>query len=910
MLKLNEVMINGMENPIGLAEQCMRISWKIESDRSNTVQRKFKVTVTEGRECQGSSEQDNTVYLIEEESTMPFFILSTDEFNSDTYYSVTVMVQDNHGETAEGSTLFMPGKRNNDWNAKWIGVQEDDLDASVQMVGKEEMVRAFMAMVEGDGTTFSPDRQLDPVRIYRKEFEADNAVSGILSITAHGIYEARINGKKVTNTVFNPGFTPYNEYLEFQTYDVSDMLVNGVNVLTVHVADGWYKGKYGILGYGNNYGLETALLAQLDIKEGSGEEFSVVSDHSFLYRDSSVLYGDFLIGESIDTRINEDEWYEAGINTDAFRNAAEKDYAIDNLKGITAQPVRILERLNAVSVKRCNDGSFLCDFGQVMVGIVELHVKGTEGEEIWIEHSEVLDENGVFINNISGANRDQKDRFILNGNEQTIAPEFTFHGFRYAKISGYSGELKKDDVTGLVLGTDLKCTGNLSCSDDRLNQLISNIFWSQRGNMLSIPTDCPQRERAGWTGDIQVYVPTASFFQDVNAFLTRWLEEMRIEQFEDGEIPVVIPYPLAYSAMQRNAFGSDTSAGWGDACIMVPWTLYKFYGDSNILSENWDMMKKWMNYAEKETFENIPDTEVKMTEEWLERQRYLWNTGFHFGDWLYPSCKNDKGESDMFRSAYTTKEMVATAMLAQSADQMSQIAGILGKQQDQAHYKELLENIRRAYAAEYIDENGVIGESPQGVYVLTLAMKMAPDDLLPKVAAKLNDMIVANGYRLDTGFLSIPYLMDVLANNGYEETANRILYQEACPSWLYEVKMGATTIWERWDAITESGKRTDSSYNHYAFGCIGDWMVRTLLGLRAETPGFSEITISPSFKYGLSHCEGKFDSIYGPISVKWEIDDGRTILNVSVPAGCRANIVLPGIEETVGSGDYSFSFNQ
>lgn len=903
MLKAYDLRCENLLNPIGLhSNGSIRFTWKLQSDNFDVVQSGFRIIVKDG-----SFVVCDTGEMITHEQS--YCLEDTALLASECKYQVLLEVTDNTGEKTDSECIFMLAKKKSDWSAKWIGTQSDKAVDVQEPMSNEEMVRLFQAMVEGNASAFHPDRQLDPVYIFRREFYADDIDSAFLSITAHGVYEARINGKPVTDTLLNPGFTPYDSYLEFQTFDVADTLLEGKNVLTVLLADGWYKGKYGILGFGNNYGSETALILQLDMKSKNGTKYSVVSDESFSYTTSSIMYSDMLIGECVDTRIHDEKWFEPGVETKELKSAVEKNFDMSNLMGITTEPVRYLEEMQPVEIVRLDADTFLVDFGQVMVGTIRLETKGKTGDILTLEHSEVLNEDGEFINNISGANRDQKDIFYLNGKVQTVSPKFTFHGFRYAKITGYSGDLSRDKVSALVIGTDLNTTGGFSCSDERLNQLQSNIFWSQRGNMLSIPTDCPQRERAGWTGDILVYGKTASFNQNVYSFLRKWLHGARIEQFADGQIPVVIPYPKAYSALQMSTFGSDTSAGWGDAVIAVPWMLYQTYGDKRILEENWQMMKRWISYVENQAENDLPEEGNHDDAAWKARQRYLWNTGFHFGDWLYPSCKNAAGESDMFRSAYTTKEYVATAMYAQSCMQLIEIAGILGYEDDVSYYKDLLNNIRRAYAEEYIDKDGRISDAPQGVYVLTLAMKMGGEEQLRRVAKKLVGMIHENGDRLDTGFLSIPYLMDVLMQYGFADVTEAILYQDACPSWLYEVRNGATTMWERWDAITPDGHVTDSSYNHYAFGCIGDWMYRTLLGLKFADPGCGRAIIEPSFEFSLSQCSGMFDSRYGKYSVSWSIgNEGSGIINVEVPAGAFATIRLPGIEKEIGSGKYSFGF--
>lgn len=408
-------------------------------------------------------------------------------------------------------------------------------------------------------------------------------------------------------------------------------------------------------------------------------------------------------------------------------------------------------------------------------------------------------------------------------------------------------------------------TSEFETSNPLLNQLQSNILWSQKGNILSIPTDCPQRERAGWTGDAWVYGETCCYNQNMYLFFRHWLKEVRLEQFDNGLIPVVVPYSKAYEELQVPAFGTHTSAGWGDVIVALPWYLYQAYGDIEILKENFEAMHRWMKYVENEA------------------EDYLWDKGFHFGDWLYPSCKDENQKTDMHKSAMTTKEYVATAIYAYSTLLFSKVCDILGQHQLSEYYGGLNKQIRKAFDEKYVDNEGRIKDDFQGVYVMALAMDMVSESKKSLMAAHLIELIKKNGDRLDTGFMSIKFLMDVLKSNGYKETAKKILYQEKCPSWLYEVKMGATTIWETWDAISPDGTVNTTSYNHYAFGCIGDWMYRNLIGINKKSPGYKEVLIKPDFDFDLDYASGAYESLYGKISVKWTKKGKARNVSIDIP---------------------------
>lgn len=906
MLKIQKVRCCGLYNPIGLDNRKVDFSWQLYSDKTAVIQAGYRIVVEDSvtkekvwdSEYQKSSAQTDIAY-------------HGRELEANHLYLYTICVTDNYGDKAECTgNSFTMGIKEHEWRAKWIGCQSEDLDQNVQMVSKEEMSRDFMSSIAGKGFPEKAKRNLEPCNIYRKEFEVKEGLKkGYLSITAHGLYEVRINGKEITDSRMNPGFTAYDEYLEFQTYDVGPILKQGKNIITILLADGWYRGTFGILGYGNNYGLELSALAQLELSYKDGECDYVVTDETYQYVKSPYIYSDLMIGEKQDARVDISYLNQIGANMEGAKYAQVKPYTYANLRGICCEPVICTQVLEVKDILNSPKGERIVDIGQVMVGGIKLFVQGEAGTEIKMEFTEVLDKDGNFINNVSGVNRDQTDYYILRGGDMEVfEPRFTFHGFRYVKISGYPGELTKDKIQGIVLGTALEETGGFRCSNPMLNQLQSNIQWGQRGNMLSIPTDCPQRERAGWTGDIYIFIRTAAFNQNVKKFMEKWLRNMEKEQFENGLIPVIIPYPLGYNAMQKDAFGTDTSAGWGDAAIKLPWVLYQVYGDRSILEENFTMMKKWMDYVEKNAAESMPEFDVEVSQERLKRQKYLWNTGFHFGDWCYPSCKNERGETDMFRSAYTTKEHVATAMYAHSADMMYQICSVLGKKELAQHYQDLNRNIRKAFSDEYVNDDGSITGSVQGIYVLAIAMKMAEGEKLQRMAEHLVQMIHNNGDCLDTGFLSIEHLLDVLAETGHSDMAGTLLYQEKCPSWLYEVKNGATTLWETWNAIMEDGTRTRDSYNHYAFGCVGDWMYRTLAGIQCLEEGYRRFRVAPSFEYGLTEAEGSYECIYGTIKSAWNLNGSKGKLSVEVPVGTMAEIRLPGVVQDVGSGFYEFIF--
>ena len=567
-----------------------------------------------------------------------------------------------------------------------------------------------------------------------------------------------------------------------------------------------------------------------------------------------------------------------------------------------------MEALPLQRVIQSPKGEKILDFGQNFAGFVRMSIRAPKGTVVTLEHSEVLDKNASFIQNIMGVNKDQTDIFVCCGEgEEIFEPRFTFHGFRYVRVTGVP-DWNQVRFAGIPITSKMEDAGSFSCSDKRLNQLYSNVRWSQYANMLSIPTDCPQRERAGWTGDIAVFGATAVRNQNMQTFLIRWLENMEAEQMADGRIPNVIPYSLSYQNQMQSVFKDECSAGWSDACIILPYLLYTQYGDVSSLRRFYPMMKKWIafvqNQAETETPKSFQKKKNKTARE-AENQKYLWNTHWHFGDWLIPS--QSKSMLDAKKSGQVTKEVVAPMYYAYGCLLMSRIAEILGEQADAERYRTLHQRIRKAFAETYVDRQGRVKPDLQGIYVLALWLDLIPETLKKQSAEHLVQLIHANGDCLDTGFLATPVLLDVLCGIGQKELAYTLLYQENAPSWLYEVKMGATTIWENWRAIRPDGKPTTFSYNHYANGCVFDWIYRTVGGIQMAAPAYKSIRVCPQPDERLSWAQSSYESVYGTVFCQWERRDGIFNMTVQIPCNCSASVCMPNGEvHQVGSGSYRF----
>jgi len=879
-----------LDNPLGIDTLKPRLSWKLESNRRHTRQTAYRIVVRDfdkGTILWDTQKVDSDqTHLIE---------YAGSELSSRQRCEWQVKIWDDRGLESDWSLSSyweMGLLLESDWKARWIEPEQDQVVEENNSLYNEKY--ELVAVHE----TRSVEERLHPSRYLRKSFRVNKSVrKARIYATAHGVYMLELNGVRVGNQELAPEFTAYDRYLQYQTYDITSYLTVGDNALGAILADGWYAGRMGLTGDSCQYGNKLGLLLQMEIEYADGSTELIVTDDSFISSKGALRYSDLFIGEKLDARDEQKGWSKVGFNDEDWTNVHIADYGYGNLVAQYGEPVRQVSEIPAMSIITTPKGETVIDFGQVIAGRVRMFVEGERGMEIVLQHSEVLDEQGDFLHNIKGKNKDQTDVYVLRGGgREMFEPLFTFHGFRYVKVSGYPGTPELTDFTSVVLFSDLPETGAFETSDARINRLQQNIKWSQRGNMLSIPTDCPQRERAGWAGDIQIYAPTACFNMDTSAFLTRWLRNLRAEQLADGQVPNIIPYNRGFAEMSADAIGVS-SAGWGDAVVIVPWVLYQSYGDVRVLEENYEAMEKWVRYIQKSAEEGIPDKlKGEVDARRLQRQKYLWNTGFHFGDWLIPSLTDGTGLANMMQGALATKELAATCYYAYSTELLSQIAAIIGRTNESAEYTALNQSIRAAFAEEYLDEDGRLSTHYQGMYVLALKMRMIPDAMKPKVVNQLVELITSNGNRLDTGFVSVPFLLDVLCDNGREDVAYKLLFQTQSPSWLYQVERGATTIWETWEAIKPSGQVTQVSYNHYAFGCVGDWMYRHIAGLGKLEAGYKQISIRPHLDCGLQRASARYDSVYGSVLSEWEKDEASqaVVVRVEIPANTVGTVTLPG----------------
>jgi alpha-L-rhamnosidase len=686
------------------------------------------------------------------------------------------------------------------------------------------------------------------------------------------LYEAKINGKRVGDAYLTPGWSSYNKRLQYQVYDVTDLLKSGANALAVTLGDGWYRGNFSFDHRRNIYGKDIALLFQLEVMYADGTTATIASDASWKSSTGAIRSNGIYQGETIDARQEKNGWVLAGYDDNNWTGVKTANFSKDNLIATYNEPIKKQETFRPVSVITTPKGEKVIDFGQNLVGWVQIKVKGKLGDTIRVSHAEVLDKKGNFYTENLRAAKAQAV-YVLKGNgEHLFEPHFTFFGFRYIKVEGISGGLQPENFTAVALYSDMQQTGSFTTSDTLINQLQHNIEWGLRGNFLDVPTDCPQRdERMGWTGDAQAFFRTATFLRGVNNFFGKWLKDLSADQLKTGSVPHVIPNPLG-----EEGWAAGGSAGWADASTIIPWEMYLVYGDKRILENQYNSMKAWVGYMQSQSTND------------------LWNKGGHFGDWLFYTMADDNDG----KAAITNKYLIAQCFYAYSTQLLINAANELGKSDDVTIYTALLQKIKTAFLKEYTTPNGATMSNTQTSYVLALHFDLFPEELRQQAADRLVGNIRQYGNHLTTGFLGTPYLCHVLSRFGYTDVAYTLLLQKTYPSWLYPVTKGATTIWERWDGIRTNGDFqavTMNSFNHYAYGAIGDWMYRVMAGLDTDKDavGYKKIRIQPHIGGKFTYASASYETAYGKLSSNWRIDGQQLKLSVEIPANTTATVYIP-----------------
>lgn len=847
MLKISSLTVEHLPEGCVTDNPNPGISFRLESDRQNVTLKRARITVGDWM-----TETDSQILVpYKGKKLKPF-----------TKYKVEVRAEDDAGETAGAETEFETGRMGMVWKAQWIS----------------------------DPEYIFTEKKVSPVpMMFRKKLNLKKKVKQAkLYATAMGIYELMIDGAKVGDQYFAPGFTSYKHEMQYQTYDVSGML-NGESVLTAVVAGGWAVGSFVFTRINRFDADRQAFLAELRITYEDGSEEIIGTDETWeVTEDGPYRMADIYDGETYDAAIDKEKIF--------WRKAAPEQLRFTpNLMADYGSPVKAHEEMKPVSCKKRQDGTLIYDFGQNFAGVVKLGIKrAKKGQVITVKHAEILNRDGS-LNTRFLRTAKATAMYTCREGAQEYSPRLTYMGFRYISVSG----IDKEDVnvTALALYSDIERAGDFTCSNDMLNRLQQNIIWSSKSNFVDIPTDCPQRdERMGWTGDIAVFAPTACFNFDISRFLDKWLLDVKSEQLSTGGLPNTVPvqgygFPATMPSMAID--------WWGDACVLVPWAQYMAKGNEQVLRDMYPTMKKY----------------VKACRFWagfgIGKHRYIWHTPsmLHFGDWVAPDVP--KMSQWQGRSKWT-----ATASLYNTSRLTGMVADILGEKEDAEYFGKLSEKVSDAYVSVFTDGKGKMKEEFQTAYVLPLWFHMFPENVQAKAAENLAKLVKASDYCIGTGFPGTPYILFALADNGQEDTAFKMLMNTKCPSWLYEVKSGATTIWERWDGLDENGEcpigddGTDMmiSYNHYASGAVGAFLYQRVAGIEAVEPGYRRFNIRPLAGCGLTYAKASTLTSYGRIVSDWKIQDGTFLLDIEVPVGTRCTVTLPdGKVSEYGSGKYHLS---
>lgn len=822
------------------------IAFAVRSDRNGAQLTDAELTVGDWSAKVTGDGQTGTTY--KGPALLPF-----------TTYSVQLAAKDDAGETAAASMTFETGRMETPWKGQWIT----------------------------DGDYHFTEAKVSPVpMVFRREITTDKPIARArLYATAMGIYEVELNGKKLGDRYFAPGFTSYKSYLQYQTYDVTPFMT-GHDTLTATVAGGWAVGSFVFTRKNRVTADRQALLAELRIEYEDGSVEVIGTDSSWqVTEDSPVRMADIYDGETYDATKETTGWHNAAPETLKITPAITAEYGA---------PVKAHEVMRPMAITTAKDGEVIYDFGQNFAGVIHMKLNGKAGQVITVRHAEILNPDGM-LNTTFLRTAKATATYICRDGEQEYSPRFSYMGFRYAGVKGI--DPKELEIEAVALYSDVAQHGGFHCSDEMLNKLQSNITWSAKSNFVDIPTDCPQRdERMGWTGDINVFAPTALYNFELSRFLEKWLRDVKAEQLPTGGLPNTVPvqgygFPATMPEMAVD--------WWGDACVNVPWALYEATGNVDILRAMYPTMQKY----------------VKACRFWagfgIGKHRYIWHTPavLHFGDWVAPDVP--KMSQWQGRSKYT-----ATASLCNTSGRLAKIARLLGKDEDAAQYETLSAKVADAYCSILTDGSGKAKDEFQTAYVLPLYLNMFPENVKAKAAENLVKLVEKNDYKIGTGFPGTPYILFALADSGHADTAFKMLLNTQCPSWLYEVRVGATTVWERWDGLDENGEcpisddGTDQmiSYNHYASGAVGAFLYRRVLGVEPVLPGYKLFKFAPLVGGGLTEADGTVGTPYGEIKAAWHIENSEMTAEITVPMGTACTVTLPGgVEQNLSSGSYTLT---
>ena len=827
-VSVSDLKVNRLTDPVGVNGQSVSFSWILQSTARNCVQRSYELVL---------SKQNKIVWKSGRvQSSQSIDVKCPVELENDTRYEWKVRVADNHSNLSKWTTAsFQTSLANAGWKAQWIG-------------------------------TSSIDR---PV-YFTKEFTLRKPVKRATAyITSHGIYEASISGKRVGEYYLTPGWTSYNKRLQYQTYDITELLDGNSVAVEVLVSPGWYCGgiNYGKVSKRYRYGNDILLLMQINVeyKDGKKEIFS--TDHSWKLHYGEVEFANIYDGERI-SHISEKKPLEVHV-ANLYQPLIET----------WNEPIKKQPALQPVKKFNTPKGEFVVDMGQNMVGWEKIQLRGQRGDTIRVYHAEVLDKRGNFY---TGNLRTAKatSTYVLSGNGvESFEPSHTFYGFRYLKIVGLKNKEDLVSVEGIPVCSGFDMQGEFLCSNDTINRLQKNIEWGMRGNFLDVPTDCPQRdERLGWTGDAQIFFRTASFLGRVDNFFRKWLADLSADQRESGGVPRVIPDTFLKMEDGKEDTRRVGATGWADCATIIPWNHYMAFADKSILESQWPSMVRWVDYMVNLSKDN----------------GYVYNMKEdHYGDWLFWSKTHDHDG----RSAVTSKHLCAQCFFINSINILCKAARVLGKKDALDYYTALSKKVTDAYLNEYVTPNGLISGDTQTAYALALSFDLLPDHMRKKAVDRLVKNIRSYKNHITTGFLGTSYICNVLTDYGRTDVAYDLLLQKTCPSWIYPISMGATTIWERWDSMLKDGsmhKNGMNSFNHYSYGAIGDWLYRSAVGIREIEPGYKRLMIRPHAGGSFKWMQASTHTPYGKVFAKWEAE-GNVIqrMKVTIPCNTVAEIYVP-----------------
>lgn len=913
MLELYDLRVDHLRSPLGLGSKRPRFSWKIKSNEKNVYQISYHITVTCGKQILWDSG------IIKSRDTQNIFY-NGEALKSRQILEWTVEVITTSGNVYAGAAFEMGLLEPEDWKGRFI--EPEDQDAHI----------------------INPV----PVPYLRKVFKVkENLKKARIYHTAHGSYRFWINGEKGADRVFAPGNTNYTVRLQYQAEDITKLLKEGDNVWALHLGDGWWRGGCGASGLRCNYGRRVHYLGQIELEYEDGSMEIIPADESFKTAYGGILEADPKIGTVYDASLEPEGWKLKDFDDSTWKYVHMAPNSMQNMDTLIAEISEPPKEMEYLSGKPFYDGNhdLVIDFGQNIAGYVKMKLRGLKRHQcIKLEHCESLhdgcfDDSNVFIKETSRYDRFQTVIYKADQEEDIFCPEFSIFGFRYCKVTGYEGPILPGDFTAIAVYSSLDETFRFDCSNPLLNQLTANAMWSQKGNFCDVPTDCPTRERSAWCGDAQVYAKTAAQMMDVYSFFEKWMIDVKSEQSPRGMVPSIAPGNDFHNEACRQAFFDnismespnkeipeymrkeqdeddrpDGSVGWGDAAVIIPYQMYMAYGDKCILERQYESAKAWVDhmirrakkknplYAEEEWNQNMDETGHRDSD-------YIWDSGFHWGEWSEPGFV-----MRYFPPGFLEEKMkkgepaVATAYLSYSSGLLAKIGKILGKMEDAAYYESYSEKVAQMYEKYLICEDGTIRfveEGRQAPYVRVLQFKLASGDKLEKVKVKLLELVKKARFHLNTGFLSTPFLLNVMAECGYVEEAFKVLEQTGNPSWLYPITKGATTIYESWDGAN----LFFGSFNHYSYGAVCDFLFSYITGIRLDesAPGYSHFKIQPVPGGALTYARTSFESVYGMIRSAWRKDGDNYLFNFEIPANTTADIQLPdGSCYSVGSGKYNF----